>query len=234
MTFEMKPKGSDSSWHLWFDKLSKHFWWDYTPVTGMWSSMLYNTDNIMGFLLWILAMPQKGGNKGEGKHLSLLFSPPSVSSVHLPKRAESLIRSPVRTGGSWAAHAHLRQIEQIAVFLNGFIGIYFSFLSAFSPPPVPICSHWWLLINQKEKLLKRVYPLCQSSVEAAKRCHIGSQVIKFQVTNAKSAPHMLSWKFIVHKKELAEISQPFKKERDSVSWSKRTRRTSCSGFTKAE
>lgn len=50
-------------------------------------------------------------------------------------------------------------------------------------------------------------------MENARCRHIGSQVIGFQATNAKSAPHMLSCKFIVHKKEVTEINQPLKKKK---------------------
>lgn len=53
----MKPRGSVSSGCLWFDGLSKHFAWDYPPVTGILSRTLYNTDNIIGFLLWVIAIP---------------------------------------------------------------------------------------------------------------------------------------------------------------------------------
>lgn len=104
----MTAKGSDSSRCLRFDGLSKHFWRDYPPVTGTPPRTLHNTDNVIRFPCWVLAVLR---NRTE----HYLASPP-VSSAPPPP--------PPLPG--WAAAAeplavYLCESQQIAVCLCWFI-----------------------------------------------------------------------------------------------------------------
>lgn len=113
----MKPKGSDSSQRLWFDELSKHFSWDYPPVTGMLSWTLYNTDNIIGFLLWILAVPSKNTPNTFHYYLALCLCLQCTCQTELSPQYAAL------SGQATAEPltAYLRESQQIAVYLCWFI-----------------------------------------------------------------------------------------------------------------
>lgn len=96
----MKLKGSDSSRRSWFDGLSKHFSWDYPPVTGMLSRTLHNADNIIRFLFWILAAPSEIKPNTLHCYLALRLCLQCTCQTELRPRCAALHR----TGGSWASH----------------------------------------------------------------------------------------------------------------------------------
>lgn len=59
----------------------KILWGDYPPVTGTPSQTLYNTDNIIGYLLWILAVPSK--RKGKKTLFSCHSPAPTTTNYRL-------------------------------------------------------------------------------------------------------------------------------------------------------
>lgn len=144
---------------------------DYAPVTGPPSWTLYNTDNIIGFLSYILAVPLKEPRNTPRYYLALC--------VCLRRACQTKLRASVcraaRTGSSWASHCLPVWIPtNCSLFMliyytfsplirslrcSKYDCVYFLSLSlSLCLLPSSICSHQWLLIKRKKKLL--IYPLC--------------------------------------------------------------------------
>lgn len=118
-----------------------------------------------------------------------------MSSVHLPNRAQSSVCSPARTSSSWASHC---LPARIPTNCSLFMLIYYTFSPLIRSPRLskyyrgyffplslspclsllPLPFHLFSPVafdqTEKKKLLKLIYPLCQPSVENARRQHLNS------------------------------------------------------------